>query len=858
MGNSASALPYKIGEETHPSTRSGSYGFAIHSGNRKSDDLPVTVFKGSKSSMAQTPLIKGSTTHDPSLTQIFPALHHFHKTKTLIHPNILKVYATLDTDYPNDGKDSNSVLPAANASYISGPGGSGSGQLNTDKINPASLSALEQTATTGDLIMVTEPVIPVSDFLDALQNDNSLTDKERSDSVGYGIHTLIHALTFLHNNAKVAHGNICPHALYVTPSGDFKLSSLHLLTPIGIADGASGPTPHYRHFERDITPNLYRSPERIEGRWDAISTSPIHVMDAYSMGMLLPEIYSHMGAGTGGKLPAKLEKACRRLSSQSLSARPRVGPLVRCPVFDTECIKAHEFLDTLATQDVETKIVFWKSLPDLLSTKKALSSRVAKNKILPLLQSTIVHLTSVDMGLTQDVHKRECLALLPTLFNTSTTYLTKEEFQMQLTPLIDLLFRVNDRAVRGALLARINLFAKMLDAPTLNRVVFEPMCSGFSDSSAPLRELTLKSAILLVSHLTPANLEKLTRYLVRLQNDSEDSIRTNTVIFIGKVAPSLTEISRSKLILPAFMRAMGDGFVPCRLAGLKAITACRDYFEEKQLATDVLPAISSSLVDGNEDVRMESMRAVEELLQILRGVSERMSEEERTRAMMEKASGGGMVVIGSGGSTSMSSGLGNGSSTSLTGISSDPAPAPASGGYLSGFSSWASSKITTSSSTTTNTMTTETNTTNVSSSSNGYSTTTTSSYTPAAAPAPAPKPKPVPKFSSLSLRDAGVGGVGKGSSGGNGWGDDDDFGDIDDTPRENNNNGNLIPSWASENDGDDFMSQFEKKDFIRPRSAVGVASRRRTELAEKRKEAKINVTKLTMDNGGIDDGWDDF
>ena len=90
--------------------------------------------------------------------------------------------------------------------------------------------------------------------------------------------------------------------------------------------------------------------------------------------------------------------------------------------------------------------------------------------------------------------------------------------------------------------------------------------------------------------------------MVRLQGDSEDSIRTNTVIFIGKVARNLSEMARAKLILPAFMRAMGDGFVPCRLAGLKAICACRGYFEERKLATDVLPAIAPSLVDSNEDV----------------------------------------------------------------------------------------------------------------------------------------------------------------------------------------------------------------------------------------------------------------
>eukprot|EP00553_Chaetoceros_curvisetus_P003508 CAMPEP_0204628634 /NCGR_PEP_ID=MMETSP0717-20131115/16303_1 /ASSEMBLY_ACC=CAM_ASM_000666 /TAXON_ID=230516 /ORGANISM="Chaetoceros curvisetus" /LENGTH=143 /DNA_ID=CAMNT_0051645325 /DNA_START=251 /DNA_END=679 /DNA_ORIENTATION=+ len=143
MGNSASALPYTIGDEVCASTRAGSHGFSIHSGERKSDKAPVTVFKGAKSSMAKTALIKGSTTNDPTLTQIFPALHHFKKCKTLIHPHILSVYATLDTDYP-DGND---------------PSSAGT-QSASEKSNPASLTALEQTATTGELIIVTEPVVP--------------------------------------------------------------------------------------------------------------------------------------------------------------------------------------------------------------------------------------------------------------------------------------------------------------------------------------------------------------------------------------------------------------------------------------------------------------------------------------------------------------------------------------------------------------------------------------------------------------------------------------------------------------------------------------------------------------------------
>ena len=130
----------------------------------------------------------------------------------------------------------------------------------------------------------------------------------------------------------------------------------------------------------------------------------------------------------------------------------------------------------------------------------------------------------------------------------------------------------------------MTLLATQLDDAAINVTVFESMCSGLSDSSGPLRELTLKATIVLVPKLSHSNLEKLVRYLERLQADPEASIRTNTVIFIGKIAPNLTDISRQKLILPAFIRSMRDGFTPCRPSALCAVLSCWDYFSQKNVA----------------------------------------------------------------------------------------------------------------------------------------------------------------------------------------------------------------------------------------------------------------------------------
>mmetsp|Transcript_5815 Transcript_5815/g.11000 ORF Transcript_5815/g.11000 Transcript_5815/m.11000 type:complete len:707 (+) Transcript_5815:167-2287(+) len=706
--------------------------------------------------------------------------------------------------------------------------------------------------------------MPLEEYLNMLKNDEDMTDSQRADCVAWGIYNLIQAVHFLHTTAQVSHGNLIPEAIYVTPGGDFKLFGFYILTPIGTISQVggtivTGPTEHFCRFEKDVTPPQYRSPERIEARYDAISKSPVHTVDSYSFGVLLSEIYRHLGAGTSCLLPEKLQKACSRLQTTSL-ARPRILPLAKCPIFASKHVQAQKFMDEIATQSVEDKISFWKSLPDLFS-QKVLSGRTAKYKVLPLLQRTVQTLTSVDVGLTQEISKRECLALLPTLFATATIYLSKEEFQSHMEPIVEVLFKVNDRAVRGAMLGKISMLVQYLDAPTLNRVVFEPMCSGFTDSSAPLRELTLKSAIVLVSYLTQPNLEKLTRYLVRLQSDPEDSIRTNTVIFIGKVAPSLSDIARSKLILPAFMRAMTDGFVPCRLAGLKAICTSSSLFEEKKLASEILPAIAPSLVDTSSEVRDAAMKAVDDLLIVLRQHSETMRQEE-AKQLSAAAAASGSQSFGTGGAT--------GPLGVVAMPTSDPAPkSSSSSSYLSGLSSWASFKLTSSAQATevSNNMTTANDTSSVPpnnmASSSGYGSGVKLESISTAQSS-------VSSFSNLNLGDAGA--VGDSTAG---W-SDDDFDEIDPKPKVTNKifSKSLINSLATEVE-DEFMSQFDRKATIRPRTTasksklqvpssglvVTGANRLKKESAmsmRKEETVKPSIRKLDPNDDPIGDGWDDF
>jgi len=823
MGNSASALPYSIGNQV--GSPQDHDGWAFHEGSKKADGSAVSVFQGNKPTMAKSPYdVKYSKEF-----QIFPAYHHYQNCKKLRHPYILAIHATLDTDYPN-GDDPSSSTAA----------------------NPGQLQGAQAMATTGDLIVVTEPCVPLQTWLAA---------KPSKEQLAWGLQCIVEALSFLHNSAKLSHGNVSPASFYVTPAGDVKLWNFSLVTPIGVADGGGGPTKYFREWEHIICPNSYRSPERRDARWEAVATSAVHCMDSYSLGVLIANWY-------GGDVPQQLQKAVQRLQTSSLKARPRLQPLLRCPIFDTPYRTVQKQLEEFSVQPVENKVGFWQGLPDLLQSN-SIDQAVAVHKVFPTMKQSIMTITQSDAMMAQEMYRRELLAILPPLFYIAETYLAKDradpnKFATEMSPLISKLFHVNDRGVRGALLGRTNLFTSQLDKNQLNASVFEPMCSGFADSSSALRELTLKATITLVPHLTQPNLEKLSRYLVRLQQDPESSIRTNTIIFIGKLAPHLTEISRQKMLLPAFVRAMKDPFDPCRLAAMKALQTSMDLFDPAGIAQQVLPTVTPCLLDSSSDVRRESFACVEACLGVLRKEDDRMSVIEAENV---PNGNGGMGMVG-GATSAANGGVPSGSATSqVTGglsatknvASHPPAPAPASGGYLSGLSSWMSS-------------------------SSSAAPPPSAAPTAPTAPAPAAPIVPQPQFSSLGLNDTAVGGA-SGVDDDDGWGDDDiNFGDTPSSAQSNTNSNmggftsigakvtapapSASNAWSEE---EDFFKSFESK----PGSKLSVGgtrsastkgklitpkttslAQRKTEMAQKKAtKQKPDITKLTMDN---DTNWDDF
>ncbi len=426
MGNSASALPYSIDSTVDYTTRDG---WSVSSGMKKSDGSPVTVFMGKK------PALRSQNTLDI-------ASHHFVHAKKLRHPHLLQVYATLDTDAPS--------TPAGGAED------GGGGTMNA-KATPTTPLASQ----TGDYIIVTEPCISLESWLQTNPSSEELT---------WALFCMVQALGFLHSSANLAHGNVSPESWKVTSSGDVKLWNYGIVTPSEISS-------LFEHYEQQATPSSFRSPERQNREYHVLKSCGIHSMDSYGLGILMRDVlFQRQG------VPSTLQKALQRLMGASPKSRPRVVGLLKCPIFNSQYIALQQQLSEVQIQPVEQKISFWQGIQI-----SGMNESVAVYKLLPLLQNSITTICASESLLKQDLYKREVLSMLPVLFGIWERFAI--EGGNDFVPTIGNMMRIQDRAVRGALLQKMTLLEQQFDEKQkymINTHVFEPMCSGFSDSSAAL------------------------------------------------------------------------------------------------------------------------------------------------------------------------------------------------------------------------------------------------------------------------------------------------------------------------------------------------------------------------------------
>lgn len=149
-----------------------------------------------------------------------------------------------------------------------------------------------------------------------------------------------------------------------------------------------------------------------------------------------------------------------------------------------------------------------------------------------------------------------------------------------------------------------------------------------------MREETLKCLVHVVEKLDEKHLqEKLVRCIINLQNDTENSIRTNATIFLGRIAIKLKENVRIRVLCSSFSKSLKDNFLHCRIAGLKASVACLNLLDLSQLTTKIMPQVFSLLLDRSNEVRELALKFIDLSTKLMRENHENLCISEKNNAI---------------------------------------------------------------------------------------------------------------------------------------------------------------------------------------------------------------------------------
>ncbi|XP_019439891.1 PREDICTED: probable inactive serine/threonine-protein kinase scy1 [Lupinus angustifolius] len=519
------------------------------------------------------------------------------------------------------------------------------------------------------IYIVTEPVMPLSDKIKEL----GLKGTQRDEYYAWGLHQIAKAVSFLNNDCKLVHGNVCLASVVVTQTLDWKLHALDVLSEFdGSNDAASGQMLQYAW----LVGTQYKPMELAKSDWAAIKKSPPWAIDSWGMGCLIYELFSGTKLAKTEELrntvsiPKSLLPDYQRLLSSMPSRRLNTSKLIESEYFQNKLVDTIHFMEILSLKDSVEKDTFFRKLPTLA---EQLPRQIVLKKLLPVLASSLEFGSAAAPALT---------ALLK-----MGSWLSDEEFRVKVLPSIVKLFASNDRAIRVGLLQHIDQYGESLSPQMVDEQVYPHVATGFSDTSAFLRELTLKSMLVLSPKLSQRTISgSLLKHLSKLQVDEEAAIRTNTTILLGNIATHLNEGTRKRVLINAFtVRALRDTFPPARGAGIMALCATSSYYDITEVATRILPNVVVLTIDPDSDVRTKAFQAVDQFLQIAKQYYEKTNAADTT-------GGAGMGISSNPGNASL---LGWAmSSLTLKGKPSDHAPvASASSSALTPSSSNASSAV---------------------------------------------------------------------------------------------------------------------------------------------------------------------
>ncbi|XP_046552388.1 SCY1-like protein 2 isoform X3 [Haliotis rubra] len=321
--------------------------------------------------------------------------------------------------------------------------------------HPKVLSVMEPLEESREtLAFATEPVF--CSLANVLGNHDNMTTvpKELQEyelydvEVRHGLLQMIEGLTFLHNDAKILHHNICPESIILNKNGTWKLAGFDFCA-LNSNTTDQSPMFAFKEWDADIPPCCqphldYLAPEY------ALTMMCSLASDMYSIGVLIYALFNngkplfecrtqlstfkknaeelrHFRSTLLGSIPDELRDYVKLLLNIEATVRPDPAQLSKVSFFEDVGTMTLQYMDTLFQRDNLQKSQFFKGLPKIAAK---LPKRVNQQRILPALYKECVNPDMVPF-------------VLPTVLLVAEQS-TNREYLNNILPELIPLFKIHD------------------------------------------------------------------------------------------------------------------------------------------------------------------------------------------------------------------------------------------------------------------------------------------------------------------------------------------------------------------------------------------------------------------------------
>ncbi|KRX70678.1 N-terminal kinase-like protein [Trichinella sp. T6] len=335
--------------------------------------------------------------------------------------------------------------------------------------HPSILLYLDSIQTDSLIYIVTEAVVPFTSYVKNLKEFSNF-----QEVASWGLYSVANAVSFLSQDVKCVHNNINCHSVFVNKSGEWKLFGFEYL--ISYED-----EPEALHkpseFKQYTTPEVRDGKVVLKNNW---------TVDAYGYGCFVWEVFNGPLSDASllknpNKIPKEIQKDVRLLLHPAISSRLSVGDFVRRNrvtggFFTNPVVDNLLFLEEFHLKDSNEQCAMLNSLSNILDQ---FPKDIQVHKILSRINEMIKF---SNVG---------CSAI-PALIKIGKL-LGEEEYQVHVIPSVIAMFASQDRITRVRLLEQLEHFIDHLKPEVVNEKIFPPLVTGLLDTSASIREHTMKN-----------------------------------------------------------------------------------------------------------------------------------------------------------------------------------------------------------------------------------------------------------------------------------------------------------------------------------------------------------------------------